>query len=62
MTSQAYEGAGRIRRVNFRLKPAETTPSPKVGYVKPVEVEGEELVVGCGIYGMSPEEVQKLVK
>jgi hypothetical protein len=43
-------------------KPGEKTPSLKVGCVKPVEVEGEELATGCGIYGMPPEEVQKLVK
>jgi len=43
-------------------KPGEKTPSLKVGYAKLVEVEGDDLVVCSGIYGMPPEEVQKLVK
>jgi len=43
-------------------KPGEKTPSLKVSYVKLVKVEGEEFVVGCGIYGVPPEEVAKLVK
>jgi signal transduction histidine kinase len=43
-------------------KPGEKQASLKVSYVKLVKVEGEDLVVGCGIYGVSPEEVQKLVK
>jgi len=43
-------------------KPGEKTPSQKVSYVKLVKVEGEDLVLGCGVYDMSPEEVQKLVK
>jgi cytochrome c len=43
-------------------KPGEKTPSQKVSYVKLVKVEGEDLVLGCGVYDMPPEEVQKLVK
>ena len=43
-------------------RPGEKTPSLKVSYVKLVKVEGEDLVVGCGTYDVSPEEVQKLVK
>jgi len=43
-------------------KPGEQTPSVKVSYVKLVKVEGEDLILGCGVYDMSPEEVQKLVK
>jgi cytochrome c len=43
-------------------KPGEKQASLKVSYVKLVKVEGEDLVVGSGIYDVSPEEVQKLVK
>ncbi len=43
-------------------KPGEKTASLKVSYVKLVKVGGEDLVVGCGIYDVPPEEVQKLVK
>ena len=43
-------------------KPGEKTPSRKVSYVKLVKVDGEDLVLGCGVYDMPPEEVQKLVK
>ncbi len=43
-------------------KPGVKTPSQKVSYVKLVKVEGEDLVLGCGVYDMSPEEIQKLVK
>ncbi len=43
-------------------KPGEKTSSLKVSYVKLVKVGGDEFVVGCGIYGVPPEEVQKLVK
>ena len=43
-------------------KPGEKTPSQKVSYVKLVKVDGEDLIIGCGVYDMSPEEVQKLIK
>ncbi len=43
-------------------KPGEKTPSLKVSYGKLVNVEGEDLILGCGIYDVPPEEVQKLVK
>jgi cytochrome c len=43
-------------------KPGEKTPSLKVSYVKLVKVEGEDLVLGCGIYDVPAEEVAKLVK
>jgi len=43
-------------------KPGEKAPAQKVSYVKLVKVEGEDLIVGCGVYDMSPEEVEKLVK
>jgi len=43
-------------------KPGEKTPSLKVSYVKLGKVDGEDLVIGCGSYDISPEEAQKLVK
>ncbi len=43
-------------------KPGEKTPSLKVSYGKLVKVEGEDLMLGCGIYDVPPEEVAKLVK
>jgi len=43
-------------------KPGEKTPSLKVSYGKLLNVEGEDLILGCGIYDVPPEEVQKLVK
>jgi len=43
-------------------KPGEKTPSLKVSHVKLVKVEGENLVVGCSIWDVPAEEVQKLVK
>ncbi|MFZ0929681.1 MAG: cache domain-containing protein [Syntrophobacteraceae bacterium] len=43
-------------------KPGEKTPSLKVSYVKLVKVDGEDIVVGCGIWDVPPEEVAKLVK
>jgi signal transduction histidine kinase len=43
-------------------KPEEKTPVLKVSYVKLVKVDGEDLILGCGVYDMPPEEVQKLVK
>jgi signal transduction histidine kinase len=42
-------------------KPGEKTPVLKVSYVKMVKVDGENLVVCCGIYDMSPEDVQKVL-
>jgi methyl-accepting chemotaxis protein len=41
-------------------KPEEKEPSLKVSYVKLVKVDGEEMVVGCGVYDITPEEVAKL--
>ncbi len=43
-------------------KPGEKQASLKVSYVKLVKVGGDDFVVGCGIYDVPPEEVQKLVK
>jgi len=47
--------------VDYMLpKPGENTPVLKVSYVKIAKVEGENLLVMCGIFGVSPEEAQKL--
>ncbi|MFZ0928034.1 MAG: cache domain-containing protein [Syntrophobacteraceae bacterium] len=43
-------------------KPGEKTGSLKVTYVKLVKVEGDDLIVACGIWDVPPEEVQKLEK
>ena len=43
-------------------KPGEKTSSPKISYVKLVKAGGEDLVVGCGTYDLSPEEMEKLAK
>lgn len=43
-------------------KPGEKTPSRKVSYVKLCNVEGEDLVIGCGVYDMSEAEVEKDLK
>ncbi len=43
-------------------KPGEKTPSLKVSYVKLCKVDGEDMVVGCGVYDLSPEDVGKLLK
>ena len=43
-------------------KPGEKTSSPKISYVKLVKAGGEDFVVGCGTYDLSPEVMQKLTK
>jgi signal transduction histidine kinase len=41
-------------------KPGEKAPSPKVSYIKLVECgNGEKLVVGCGVYDMKIDQIQK---
>lgn len=42
-------------------KPGEKEPLLKVSYVRKCRVDGEDLVVACGIYDVSPEEAAKLV-
>ncbi len=42
-------------------KPGDTTPTQKVAYVKLIKIDGAECIVGCGIWGVPPEEVTKLV-
>lgn len=43
-------------------KPGEKQPSRKVSYVKLCKVDGEDLVLGCGVYDLPEAEVDKLVK
>jgi cytochrome c len=43
-------------------KPGEKEPSQKVSFVKLCNVQGEELVIGCGVYDLPKDEVQKLLK
>jgi signal transduction histidine kinase len=43
-------------------KPGEKEPSLKVSYVKKCKVEGEELIIGCGVYDISAEEAAKLTQ
>jgi signal transduction histidine kinase len=40
-------------------KPGEKAPTLKVSYVKKTTCDGKEVVVGCGVYDMTMEEVQK---
>jgi len=42
-------------------KPGETAFSLKLSYVKRVKIDGEDCLVGCGIFGVSPEEAKKLL-
>lgn len=41
-------------------KPETTAPVRKVSYVKGVQVDGKNLIVGCGIYDVSDADVAKL--
>ncbi len=42
-------------------KPGEQNPSHKVSYVKLCQVEGEDLVVGAGIYDLPDNQIDKLL-
>ena len=42
-------------------KPGEKTPAKKVSYVKLVKVDGENMIIGCGVYDMSEADVQKVL-
>ncbi len=42
-------------------KPGEPSPSRKISYVKLCKVKGEDLVVGCGVYDLPDEQVDKLI-
>lgn len=41
-------------------KPGEKDPSLKVSYVKKCKIDGVDMVIGCGVYGITPEEAKKL--
>jgi len=43
-------------------KPGESTPSRKISYVKLCKIDGEDMVVGCGIYDLWDSEIAKLIK
>ncbi|MGC2434059.1 MAG: cache domain-containing protein, partial [Desulfobaccales bacterium] len=43
-------------------KPGEKNPSHKVSYVKLGKIDGEEMVVGSGIYDLPEAEIDKLIK
>jgi len=43
-------------------KPGEKAPSQKLSYVKKAVCDGKDVVVGCGIYDVSPEEIATLTK
>lgn len=40
-------------------KPGEKKPSRKVSYIKKCTVDGEDLVLGCGVYDMTIDEIAK---
>jgi len=42
-------------------KPGEKTPAQKISFVKGCTTpDGQKLLLGCGVYDMSPEEIDKL--
>jgi len=43
-------------------KPGEKNPSKKVSYIKKCVVDGEDLILGCGVYDMSDSEIQTILK
>jgi len=43
-------------------KPSEKSPSQKVSYVKLCNFQGEDFVIGCGVYDLPEADVQKLLK
>ena len=43
-------------------KPGESKPSHKISFVKLCKIDGEDMVVGCGIYDLPDSEIDKLVK
>ncbi|MBF0499548.1 MAG: cache domain-containing protein [Candidatus Riflebacteria bacterium] len=40
-------------------KPGQKEPSPKVSFVKLVKAGDKDMVVGCGVYDMTMEEIEK---
>ncbi|MGO8761712.1 MAG: cache domain-containing protein [Desulfobaccales bacterium] len=43
-------------------KPGEKKPSHKISFVKLCKIDGEDMVVGCGIYDLWDSEIAKLVQ
>jgi cytochrome c len=43
-------------------KPGEKNSSRKVSYVKSCQIDGEEMVVGCGVYDLPDHVIDKLIK
>ncbi len=43
-------------------KPGEKTPARKVSYVKLVKVDGEPMIMGCGVYDMSEADIASVIK
>ena len=43
-------------------KPGEKETSKKVSFVKLCNVQGEDFIVGCGVYDLPEADVQKLIK
>jgi signal transduction histidine kinase len=42
-------------------KPGEKQPSRKISYVKMCKIDGQDMVVGCGVYDLSDEQINKLL-
>lgn len=57
-TTVAKKGGGWVKY--YWPKPGEKNSSLKVSYVLPAKCDGKDVVVGCGIYGIPPEEAEKL--
>ncbi len=56
--STAKDGGGWVQYM--WPKPGEKTAVRKVSYIMPATLDGKEVVVGCGIYDISDEELAKL--
>ena len=54
------EGAGWVSYM--WPKPGDKKPSQKISYVKKCAVEGETLVLGSGVYDMSPEKIDAKIR
>jgi cytochrome c len=57
MSSLATTGGGWVDY--FWPKPGEKEPSLKVSYIKPAKVGAKTLVVGCGVYDLTMEQVKQ---
>jgi signal transduction histidine kinase len=41
-------------------RPGETKPTPKISYVQLAKMNGKDVVIGCGLYEPTAEEIAKL--